>query len=108
MPMGSSEERHWLCEGLVTYLSAPCIPYAADPAVVDSLASDAAAAKLSAPLREIHDEIAAIFQEMTGRDISQARQMDLPPSGISGHPGLSLRRRIRGGAHGDRPEVPGE
>lgn len=76
MPMGSSEERHWLCEGLVTYLSAPCIPYAADPAVVDSLASGAAAAKLSAPLREIHDEIAAIFQEMTGRDISQARQMD--------------------------------
>ena len=72
MPMGSSEERHWLCEGLVTYLSAPCIPYAADPAVVDSLASGAAAAKLSAPLREIHDEIAAIFQEMTGRDISQA------------------------------------
>ena len=47
--MGSSEERHWLCEGLVTYLSAPCIPYAADPAVVDSLAGDGAAAKLSAP-----------------------------------------------------------
>lgn len=76
MPMGSSEERHWLCEGLVTYLSAPCIPYDADPAVVDSLAGDGAAAKLSAPLREIRDEIAAIFQEMTGRDISQARQMD--------------------------------
>ncbi len=37
MPRASIEEAYWLCEGLVTYLTAPLVPYFADSIVVDSV-----------------------------------------------------------------------
>lgn len=43
---------------------------------MDAIASDAYAVELSGPLRELRDEIAAVFEAMTGQDISQIYQMD--------------------------------
>ncbi|MBQ8264782.1 MAG: hypothetical protein IJY96_08430, partial [Oscillospiraceae bacterium] len=40
MPRHSGDEAWWLCEGLVTYLTAPYVPYHADSIVVDSLLED--------------------------------------------------------------------
>ncbi len=37
MPRANIEEAYWLCEGLVTYLTAPLVPYFADSIVVDSV-----------------------------------------------------------------------
>ena len=40
MPRASGEEASWLCEGLVTYLTAPYVSYYMDSVVVDSITQD--------------------------------------------------------------------
>lgn len=78
MPINDPNERRWLSEGLVTYLTAPYLSYRDDSQLIDSFANEDEVAKLSGIYLQSRNEIASIYEQLTGQDISNIYQEEHP------------------------------
>ncbi len=74
MPRAEIEECWWLCEGLVTYLTAPLVPYFADSIVVDSVMAEHE--DDTEEDRELRAETVRCFEKLNGFPVSP--EMDEP------------------------------
>lgn len=78
IPSNSVEKRRWLVEGLTEYLSLPYLSYEDDKNMVDSFASEEWANRLSDEELVVKNEVAGIYEQMTGQDISHVYKEKQP------------------------------